>query len=150
MKFSSFSSSLALAFVLYPSASTATSTTTVSYDATYDNFQESLNNVACSNGANGLVTKGFTTFGSLPDFPFIGGAPAVAAWNSTNCGTCWELTYTSPSGSISTIDVLAIDTSGNGFNIAEDAMNVLTDGQAVQLGRITVTFEQVDASVCGL
>lgn len=68
----------------------ATSTT---FDNTYDNGNESLNNVACSNGVNGLVTKGFTTFNSLPSFPFIGGAQVVTGWNSTNCGTCWALTY---------------------------------------------------------
>ena len=63
------------------------------YDNTYDNGTNSLAIVACSNGENGLLTKGFTTFDSLPNFPYIGGAPAVAGWNSPNCGTCWALTY---------------------------------------------------------
>jgi len=38
----------------------------------------------------------------------------------------------------------------NRFNIAQAALDDLTDGQAVQLGRIDAQWVQVDASVCGL
>jgi hypothetical protein len=38
-------------------------TVTVSYDMTYDVASTSLNEVACSDGANGLESKGYTTFG---------------------------------------------------------------------------------------
>ena len=117
----------------------------VSYDTTYDSSSTSLNSVACSDGPNGLETKGYTTFGSLPDFPYIGGASVVAGWNSPDCGTCWSLAYNDQ-----TITVLAIDTAPDGFNIALDAMNVLTDGQAQFLGRVTATATQVDASQCGM
>jgi hypothetical protein len=65
----------------------------VSYDPKYDNRNESLDNVACSTGSNGLETKNFTTFGSLPHFPHIGGASAVTGFNSAGCGTCWALTF---------------------------------------------------------
>ncbi|KIJ35438.1 hypothetical protein M422DRAFT_180833 [Sphaerobolus stellatus SS14] len=119
-------------------------TTTVTYDNTYDSPTGSLNSVACSNGANGLVTKGFTTFDSLPNFPFIGGAHAVASWNSTNCGSCWSLTYSG-----NTIYVTAIDTAAVGFNIAQEALDKLTDGQAVRVGKFNVTAVQVPASNCG-
>lgn len=64
---------------------------------------------------------------------------------SSQCGTCWQLTYQGRS-----INVLAIDLSTNGFNIALDAMNALTNGQAAQLGRIDATSTQVDVSNCGL
>ncbi|KAI0697243.1 Cerato-platanin [Cytidiella melzeri] len=117
----------------------------VSWDTIYDNSGDSLNNVACSDGANGLITKGYTTFGSLPTFPRIGGAPAVGAWNSAACGTCWQLTYNGNS-----INVLAIDTGGEGFNLSEEAMDQLTSGQARQLGRVTAGVAQVDNSVCGV
>jgi len=124
--------------------------TTVTYDTAYDVSSASLNTVACSNGANGLVSR-FPTFGDLPNFPNIGGAPAVAGWNSPNCGTCWALTYTPPTGKVKkVIHVLAIDTGAKGFNIALEAMNELTEGQAVQLGTVDVVSSQVDASVCGL
>ncbi|KAJ7650375.1 cerato-platanin-related secreted protein [Roridomyces roridus] len=124
---------------------------TVSYDNTYDDASNSLNIVACSNGNHGLEVFGFTTFGSLPDFPYIGGVGAIEGFNSANCGTCWQLTYTNPKGVSKSINVLGIDHAAPGtFNIAQEAMDVLTGGQAVQLGRVTVKSKQVAASVCGL
>ncbi|KZT11128.1 Cerato-platanin [Laetiporus sulphureus 93-53] len=137
--------SLFASFALLCGSALAQTSASVSYDNTYDNAAGSLDTVACSNGPNGLESKGYTTFGSLPDFPYIGGAQAVTGWDSPNCGTCWQLTYDG-----NTINVLAIDVALNGFNIAEEAMNALTDNQAGFLGRITATATQVDASVCGL
>lgn len=131
--------------------SSALTTVTVSYTSVYDVSSNSLDTVACSDGANGLETKNYTTFGSLPKFPYIGGASAVAGWNSANCGTCWQLTYTNTSsGSTRSINVLVIDYTTSGFNIAEEAMNDLTNGQAGKLGRINATSKQVASSICGL
>ena len=120
-------------------------TMTVSFDQFYDNETQSLATVACSNGPNGLLTEGFTTFGSLPGFPNIGGAAAVAGFNSPNCGSCWQLTFQGRS-----INVLAIDHAASGFNIALEAMNTLTNDQAEFLGRINADAVQVPASSCGL
>ena len=87
---------------------------------------------------------GYTTFGSLPGFPRIGGAFAVGGWNSAACGTCWELTYNGKS-----INVLAVDHAGaDTFNIALAAMNQLTNNQAEFLGRVTVSYSQVDVNQC--
>ncbi|KAF3359063.1 hypothetical protein VdG1_02625 [Verticillium dahliae VDG1] len=143
---------------------TAASAASVSYDKGYDDGSRSLTAVSCSDGANGLTTRygwtaqrqaaGFFYIGgaeavagwnSPNKFPYIGGAPAVAGWNSPNCGTCWELSYNGR-----TINVLAIDHSANGFNIALDAMNALTGGQAVKLGRVDASSKQVNKSKCGL
>ncbi|KAI0713557.1 Cerato-platanin [Earliella scabrosa] len=118
---------------------------TVSYDETYDNKSGRLTTVACSDGENGLLTKGFSTFGSLPQFPNIGGAAAVGGWNSDQCGTCWQLTYKGRS-----INVLAIDHTDTGFNLALKAMDTLTNGQAKFLGRIDATAKKVASSQCGL
>ena len=130
------------AFVL---SALAQSTQTLSYDPTYDNGAESFSNVACSDGVNGLETKGYTTFNSLPTFPNVGGVYTVTGYNSTACGTCYQVTYGS-----STVAILAIDRSNVGFTVSETAMNTLTGNQAVALGRVDVTATQVDASVCGL
>ncbi|CRK09557.1 hypothetical protein BN1723_003682 [Verticillium longisporum] len=125
---------------------TAASAASVSYDKGYDNGSRSLTAVSCSDGANGLITRyGWQTQKQVKKFPYIGGAPAVAGWNSPNCGTCWELSYNGR-----TINVLAIDHSANGFNIALDAMNALTGGQAVKLGRVNASSKQVNKSKCGL
>ena len=141
MQFTSFTA-LILTFTALVSSALAV---TVSYDQTYDNSSGDLHTVACSDGPNGMLTKGFTTFGSLPHFPNIGGAAAVAGWNSASCGTCWKLTYNGRS-----INVLAIDPTDAGFNIALEAMNTLTNNQAVFLGRVDAQATQVDASHCGL
>ena len=138
-----FKSIAAFTFFLVPAV--FATTVTVSYDNSYDDSRASLDTVACSDGPNGLITKGYTTIGSLPDFPYVGGAAAIAGWNSASCGTCWELAYDG-----NTINVLAIDHAEDGFNIAEEAMNKLTDNQAQFLGRVNATATQVDASQCGL
>ncbi|PFH53585.1 hypothetical protein AMATHDRAFT_54780 [Amanita thiersii Skay4041] len=137
----------ALALSILPAYSI---TTTVAYDQVYDNSGGSLTTVACSDGPNGMITRGFTTFGSLPGFPHIGAAFAVTGWSSDGCGTCWKLTYTNAQGQKKSINVIAIDVAGSGFNIALAAMNELTNNQAVQLGRVTVDATQLDESSCGL
>ncbi|KAF9484938.1 elicting plant response protein [Pholiota conissans] len=122
----------------------------VTYDTIYDNASKSLAVVACSDGSNGLLTRGFTTFGSLPSFPNIGGAPAVTGWNSPACGSCWKLTFKNAQGASRSIFVTAIDVATPDFNIGLAAMNQLTFGQAQQIGRAPITAAQVAASNCGL
>lgn len=146
MKFFALFAPLALV-LLGPSTTYAVQ---VTYDTTYDNSGGSLTTVACSDGSNGLITRGFTTFGSLPSFPYIGGASVITGWNSASCGTCWALTYTNAQGVSTTINVAAIDVAKSGFNIALSAMNELTGGNAVQYGVVDVTATQVAASVCRL
>ncbi|KAI0049293.1 hypothetical protein FA95DRAFT_1516282, partial [Auriscalpium vulgare] len=123
-----------------------TMTLSATYDTTFDNKAGSMNNVACSNGPNGLAAR-FPTFGDLPSFPNIGGAFAVASWNSPNCGTCWNLMYPDTGKSI---NVLAIDVSGVGFNIAQQALDNLTNGQGTAKGKVQVVVQQVPSSACGL
>ena len=111
----------------------------------YDNPQTSMNEVACSNGANGLVTKGYPTFGSLPSFPYIGGAYAVHNWNSTECGSCWRLTY--PATGV-TLYYTAIDTVNSGFDVSDQTMSALTKGG--KDSEIEVESKQVAERHCGL
>jgi hypothetical protein len=141
MKISSVLFSISI-FVL---TSLAQTTETLSYDTSYDESTLSLSSVACSDGANGLETKGYTTLGSLPTFPNVGGVYSVTGWNSAACGACYNVTYGSE-----TVTILAVDVSKAGFTISETAMNTLTGNLAVELGRVDVTAAQVDASACGL
>jgi hypothetical protein len=116
------------------------------FDTTFDNPTGSLNNVACSNGANGLVTQ-FPTFGTIPTFPFIGGAFDVA-WNSPNCGDCWSITNPANGASIY---MTAVDTAGAGFNMGTVAFETLngTPGQIGQ-GVLDVVATKVPRAFCGL
>ena len=118
----------------------------VTFDATFDNPSGSLNNVACSNGDYGLVTlyPQFPTFGDLPTYPYIGGAPGVG-WNSPNCGGCWELTNVATSA---TIIMTAIDQSAT-YNIAKGAFEALNGGIIGQ-GVMDVVANPVPRSWCGL
>ena len=127
-------------------AASTVSAVSVSYDTVYDNAAGSLTTVACSDGSNGLITKyGYKTFGQIPKFPNIGGSSTIPSWNSAQCGQCYALTYKGKS-----VNVLAIDTAPSGFNIAKAAMNKLTGGQAVQLGRVEATLKKVGVGKCGL
>ena len=121
MKFTSTIISLAALF-------SVASADIVRFNTFYDNPTTSLNNVACSNGVNSLITKGFPTFGSLLTFPGVGGVYAVEGWNTMECGSCWQLTYEGNS-----IYVAAVDTVSDGFDISLAALNELTNGQAQQL-----------------
>jgi hypothetical protein len=126
--------------------STAASAVSVSYDTGYDNGSRSLTAVACSDGVNGLMTRyGWSTQNDIPRFPYIGGVPSIGGWNSAECGTCWKLTYGNKQ-----IFVLGVDQGSGGYNIALDAMNALTNGQAVALGRVEATAEKVTVDQCGL
>ncbi|KAF2187481.1 Asp f 13-like protein [Zopfia rhizophila CBS 207.26] len=138
MKFSGAVSAAALGFASLSQA------ITVSWDAGYDDAGRSLTAVACSDGANGLITRyGWQTQGNIPTFPNIGGYQGIPGWNSNQCGTCWALTYNGR-----TINVLAIDHTATGFNIGKQAMNTLTNGNADQFGRVEASFAQVAASDC--
>lgn len=112
---------------------------TVSYDTVYDKGWASVSTVAC---ANVLQSHGYTTFSSLPNFPYIGGAPQITGWGSPYCGTCWIISYTNPaSQKTTTIVITAIDVGDpaqEGFNLSLEAMNALTGGQAEYLGRVNV------------
>lgn len=138
---------------LATSAFSYTVTYTVSYDTIYDHGQNSLNNVACSNGEYGLITAGYTTFDSLPTFPYIGGAPQILSWNSRYCGTCWELTYTNADGVSTSLNITAVDTGDHsleGFNISLEGMDLLTNGRARSLGRVPIAAARMPKSACGL
>ncbi|KAL2268893.1 hypothetical protein VTJ83DRAFT_3739 [Remersonia thermophila] len=124
----------------------AASAAQVSYDVGYDDAGRSLSVVSCSDGHNGLITRfGWQTQGQIPSFPYIGGAQAVGGWNSPSCGTCWAATYNGR-----TVHILAVDRASNGLNIGLRAMNDLTNGRAVELGRIDADVRQVALSSCGI
>ncbi|KAF9062338.1 cerato-platanin-related secreted protein [Rhodocollybia butyracea] len=124
---------------------------TLHYDNIYDDGSQSLDVVACSNGANGLETLGYTDFQSLPTFPYIGAFGAVLGWNSAECGSCWKIAYTNAAGKTTRIHALAVDHAGEGLiNLSQEAMDKLTDGHAVEFGAVQVTATQVAKSACGI
>ncbi|KAF3394122.1 Allergen Asp f 15 [Penicillium rolfsii] len=126
-----------------PAPTAETVSVSVSYDTVYDVAGSSTNTVACGS----VLNQKYPTFGSLPGFPHIGGAPTISGNGSPNCGKCYQLHF-SGNGVDKNITVLGIDTGTSGFNIGLRAMNDLTDGQAEQLGRVSATQTEVDISQC--
>ncbi|KAJ3042212.1 hypothetical protein HDV00_007922 [Rhizophlyctis rosea] len=122
----------------------ATNKTKVYYDNIYDDGSTSTKLVACSDGKNGLYTAGYKTLGDLPNFPYVGASFRVAGWNSPNCGKCYQLNWKENS-----IYVTAVDSTRSGFVLSQEAMDELTDGQAVDLGEVTATWKAVGGSKCG-
>ncbi|KAG6333256.1 hypothetical protein ID866_5837 [Astraeus odoratus] len=123
------------------------SAASVTYDYNYQNPSFPLSSTACSNGDNGLVTKGYPTLGSLPNFPNVGGIPGLV-WNSPLCGTCWELVYTYPNGNTSTVVITAVDASYL-FNLSPQAFGSLAGATGFAAGTVKATATQVPASSCG-
>ena len=117
----------------------------LTYDTTYDNPDLSMNNLACSDGPNGLITKGYPTLGSLPSFPYVGGAATIPGWNSENCGNCYGLTYNG-----TRIYLTAVDVAWGGFNIGLRALDKLTGGRGRDLGTVYAQFSFHPRSQCGL
>lgn len=131
-----------------PLTQRAEQTVSVSYDKKYDVAGSSLKTVACSDGVNGLIPQGYNTFKDLPNFPMIGGAPTIPGWNSPNCGKCYKLHF--KAGNVDeTVFVTAVDAAPGGFNLGLQAMNKLTNGMAVNLGRVDATYSQAEPADCG-
>ena len=133
-------------------ATLAFSQYTVIYDEFYDGNLNSLNSVACSTGDYGLITYGYNTFGQIPTYPMIGGAPQIQGWNSPNCGTCWNLTYTDPHGGSSSVTFTAINLSGDPgrYTISFAGMDELTNGNALTLDGASISATQLPESACAI
>lgn len=125
-------------------AADAGTTIDVAYDNTYDNKDQSTSTLACSDGSNGLITKGYNTLGALPKFPNVGGAPTIAEWNSPNCGACYGITYNEK-----TVYVIGVDVAVDRFVLSQGALDTLTDGNAVGLGHVTATYAPAPLQSCG-
>ena len=67
-----------LAILAVLPAALAGITTSLSYDPVYSNPSTSTLSLACSDGDNGLHTKGFATLGAVPKFPMVAAAPDIA------------------------------------------------------------------------
>lgn len=129
-----------------PTAAPADSGTAidVAFDNTYDNKDQPTSTLACSDGTNGLITKGYNTLGALPKFPNVGGAPTIAGYNSPNCGACYGITYNGQ-----TLYVIGVDVAVNRFVLSQEALDTLTGGQAVKLGHVSATYAPAPLQSCG-
>lgn len=124
-------------------AANSTETASATFDTDYDDASLSLSTVTCSNGENGLVTKGYNTVGDLPTQD-VAGSLTVKGWNDVNCGACYSLSYKNE-----TVYVVAIDAAIGEFNVAQKVLDKLTHGHAQEFGSVPVDYEKVDELNCG-
>lgn len=80
------------------------------YDTQFDNPNGAVANTIC-----GPLASKWPTFGKVPMFPAIGGAFAINEFNSTECGSCWLLTYTRENGQNVSTYYTAISNAPTGF-----------------------------------
>ncbi|KAF3390732.1 Heat-stable 19 kDa antigen [Talaromyces pinophilus] len=143
MKFTTLHATLFTLSTSLALAANSTETATATFDTAYDDTDLSLSTVTCSNGENGLVTKGYGTIGDLPTQD-VAGSLTIKGWNDANCGACYSLSYKNE-----TVYVVAIDAAVGEFNVAQKVLDKLTHGHAQEFGSVTVDYEEVDGSKCG-
>ena len=104
-----------------------------------------LSSCACSDGANGLITK--TKQSTVAKwFPNVAAA-SFATWNSPNCGGCYQLTYKGKSVKVTVIDQCAAQGGYNAhFDVAPGAFSALAG--SLTAGHIEVTYSKVSSNPC--
>jgi len=108
-----------------------------------------LTKVACSNGANGLITRWHYTELS-PMFPYVTAINGLS-WNSPQCGKCFKLTDVTSKNSISVTVIDAVPATPGydmHFNIAQPAFHTLFGDAGIQAGHGELTFEETDFHNC--
>lgn len=118
------------------------------YDTLYDQADTPLSSVACSGV---LINDSYNTFGDLPGYPLIGGAPQIDSWDSPSCGSCWQFIYSGPNNEIKSFFFTVINTGGQGgYTISLEGMNLLTYGDALTLDGVLVDVSSETSYLCGL
>lgn len=121
--------------------------------ATYQPYTASqpLKQVACSDGANGLITRwGYQDLS--PMFPYVAAISGIA-WTSAKCGACYELTDVRSKKSVYLTVVDANPTpppagSSLHFNIAHEAFDTLFGDAGEHDGHGMATFVETDFHKC--
>lgn len=139
---------------------------TLSYDPVYSTGSTSTLTLACSNGANGLYTQGYETLSEIPGFPNVVASPLIAGvsssrliilrerplsscvgWNSAECGACYKLYY---SGTQKSLYAVGVDVGVGQFVGSVEVLDNLTNGRAIEVGRVPISYLKVEPSFCGL
>ncbi|KAJ2920449.1 hypothetical protein H1R20_g2586, partial [Candolleomyces eurysporus] len=120
---------------------------TINFDDRFCVGSTSLATTACSTGENGLITRGFPTFGSLPSFPAIAGSQIVEGFNSTSCGACWEVFDPNTGRSVF---LTLVNSAPQGFILCTDTLLALTGFNRTNVpANIPVEARAVPAADCG-
>ena len=140
---------LALFFIPLMAVFTPASSVTVTYSDFYDiSVIQTNNTVLCGRK---LAAANYTTFGSIPGYPNIGGASDITE-DDAACGACRQLTYT-VDGKPNSIYFAVIDgdKKTDHVTLSSEAYRNLTQltGPTSQPTSITATVGYVDQTLCG-
>jgi hypothetical protein len=123
--------------------------TDLRYDSNFDYVKNlPLTSFACSDGANGLITKtGAQTLGQLksklrPNTYVAAGG--ISGWNSPNCGQCWK--GRAPNGA--SLQFVLIDKATPSVVMGEEAFKILSPSKTLQEGHITIYVTQLPRASC--
>ncbi|KAH7303670.1 Cerato-platanin [Stachybotrys elegans] len=138
----------AMAFLVSPAVAA-----TLRHDASY-NFATNLplTSFACSDGANGLITKyRVQNVAQLrqrlrPNI-YIAASPSIPGWNSPQCGSCFKARNPQNNKSITFVGV---DTSRNTGNVVTggDAFRNLSPSGSLAEGHLTVYITTLPTRDC--
>lgn len=134
---------------LFSFASAAGNVHVLNYNSAYDDPNRQLDTVVCHDYLINLK-MGYTTYSSLPAFPYIGGFVTVLSQNSPECGTCWQITHGEKS-----VNVLAIGKTNDGVDLPRKAMDILinNNGAGAQFPKFpltTATVTKVENAKCNM
>jgi hypothetical protein len=116
---------------------------------TYHLYQPStpLTNVACSDGANGIMAWGYKDLSAM--FPYVT-AWQEATWNSPRCGDCIKITYKT-----NTIFVTVVDQCGKSdragtshFDLSKEAFTALFGQDGLIKGTMEGNFSIAQPKEC--
>ena len=100
-------------------------TANVNHDTYFANPNLSPYAVACSQPS---FVSAYPHFSNIPGFPFLAGGIG-ASYGSAACGSCVQLSYTTPAGVTNVVYVTLVDSS-SGFNVSPNAWNKLNTGNS--------------------
>jgi len=120
--------------------------------ATYHMYTQydSLTTVACSDGANGLMTtRGYSDLSKM--WPYVGAfSYPTPAWNSPSCGGCWQLTNSAGHSIFVTVidHCEVVNQYSKHFDLAPPAFDELCGADGKAAGNCIFTIQQASVSSC--
>ena len=106
----------------------------------YDHWWNSPSKIDCF-GSLISPLHGLTDFHNVKTWPFIGGSDTVGL-STRSCGSCWQISYEGKS-----VNITAVDTASDGFDLSGRAMEALTNDKDAD---VEASATQIDKGYCKL
>ncbi|KAF3912473.1 hypothetical protein ABW20_dc0104596 [Dactylellina cionopaga] len=129
----------------------AVAASTLKYDSHYSySTNSALTSYACSDGANGLITKTHTQNAQqlkskLKPNVYLVAGPSVGGWNSPNCGKCFNARNPKNNKSFKFI---VVDVATPALVGGEDAFRAISPSGGLAEGSLNVYLSELKPSDC--